>query len=279
MVRNLLNLTPSNQYLSGKQWFKNTAIDFNFIAGKQVYIISYPKSGRTWLRVLLGKILCDHFDIDEKWLLNTYKVTRLAKVLSTKFTHDNSELKKEIAWHELTTDKTRYRKKKVVLIIRDPKDLIVSSYFHATKRIHKFSKSLPEFIRSPKYGIRKIMNFYKIWYDQQTIPKDFLLIRYEEMHQDTVACIRSVLEFIETTNIPEQVINNAIEFCQFENMKQLERSGEFKSKVIQPTDPMDNESYKVRRGKVGGYRDYLSQEDIDFIDQIILESGNPFLYK
>ena len=278
MVRNLLRFTPSNQDILGKQWLKNLAIHLSIIPDKQVYIISYPKSGRTWLRVLVGKILCDHCDLDQRWLLNTYKVTTLAKILRTKFTHDNSELKKDIAWHKLATNKNHYRQKKVVLIVREPKDLIVSSYFHATKRINKFSKSLPEFIRSPKYGIRKIMAFYKIWYDHQTIPEDFLLIRYEEMHQDTVTCIHSVLQFIGASNIPETIINNAIEFCLFENMKQLERSGEFNTKIIQPVDPMDNESYKVRRGKVGGYRDYLSQEDIDFIDQIILEFGNPFGY-
>jgi len=32
----------------------------------KVYIISYPKSGRAWLRMLLGKALCEQFSLGEK---------------------------------------------------------------------------------------------------------------------------------------------------------------------------------------------------------------------
>jgi hypothetical protein len=39
----------------------------------------------------------------------------------------------------------------------------------------------------------------------------------------------------------------------------------------------DPESYKTRRGKVGGYVDYLTAEDIAFIDQTVNEFGCPFL--
>jgi hypothetical protein len=34
------------------------------------WIISFPKSGRTWLRVLLGKALCEELHLDETVMLD-----------------------------------------------------------------------------------------------------------------------------------------------------------------------------------------------------------------
>ena len=40
-------------------------------------------------------------------------------------------------------------------------------------------------------------------------------------------------------------------------MKKLEAAGAFDSKILKPGNVTDPESFKVRRGKVGGYREYL----------------------
>jgi len=44
-------------------------------------------------------------------------------------------------------------------------------------------------------------------------------------------------------------------------MKKMEAAGAFDSKILQPGDVRDPESFKVRRGKVGGYREYLLSDD------------------
>jgi hypothetical protein len=41
----------------------------------------------------------------------------------------------------------------------------------------------------------------------------------------------------------------------------LEAAGAFDSKILRPGDVRDPESFKVRRGKIGGYREYLSSDD------------------
>lgn len=261
-----------------KKWARNVACRLGILEVdgiNQVYIISYPKSGRTWLRVLLGKALCDRFGLDKKWLLSTHILTRQAGILSTLFTHDSSDTGK--SWTQLETDKSRYRNKKVVFLVRDPKDLIVSSYFHHTKRKNKFNGTISEFIRSDGYGIRKIIGFYKIWFENQTLPKDFLLLRYENLHEDAASCLRSLLAFIEAPPMPEKIVSDAVEFSSFENMRKMEMSSNFQRTSMKPGDPGDESSYKVRQGKIGGYVNYLSEEDIEFLDRIILETGHPFV--
>jgi Sulfotransferase domain len=57
----------------------------------------------------------------------------------------------------LETDKSRYRGTKVLYLIRDPRDVVVSCFFQATRRKKLFRGTLSEFIRSDNYGIRKIV--------------------------------------------------------------------------------------------------------------------------
>ena len=79
-----------------------------------VCVISYPKCGRTWLRVLLGKALCDKFRLDEQRILNTWELTKAAGVLRTEFTHDGAEHQELRRYDELTTNKREYRNIKVI---------------------------------------------------------------------------------------------------------------------------------------------------------------------
>jgi len=71
-----------------------------------------------------------------------------------------------------------------------------------------------------------------------------------------------------------------VSYACFANMQKLEASGQFPSKRLVPGNVNDIDSFKVRRGKVGGYRDYLNTEDCAFLDQLIREAGcsllNPY---
>ena len=61
-----------------------------------------------------------------------------------------------------------------------------------------------------------------------------------------------------------QTFSEAIEFTKFGNMKKLEAADAFDSKILHTRDKQDPESANVRRGKVGGFTDYLSLEDQAF---------------
>lgn len=242
----------------------------------KVYIISYPKCGRTWLRVMIGKVLCEKYNLPEDLLLDTYTLTKKAGTLRTKFTHDVSSLAAGRDYRTLKPDKTAYKDKKVIFLVREIKDVIVSAYFHATKRKKLFKGSISEFIRSNKYGVKKIVTFYNIWHANMDVPQDFLLVKYEDIHSDTKDMLRKVLNFIGVKDTPESVIENAVAFAKLENMKKFEKGKVFKGSKMTPGDETDPESFKVRKGKIGGYSEYLSAEDIKYIDDVIKEMGCPF---
>jgi hypothetical protein len=241
----------------------------------EVFVVSYPKCGRTWLRVLVGKALCEQFGLDESRLFKTLELSRAAKILPTKFVHDGAGGVAGIRWHDQETDKSRFADKKVALLVRDPRDVVVSSYFQAAKRMHAYAGSIHEFIRDECFGIRTIVAMYGAWEKSQHVPGDFLLLRYEDLHRDPAVCLRSLLGFMELEQPNEAAIAAAVRYGGFENMRRLEISGHFEHK-LRPGDPEDPESYKVRKGVVGGYADYLSPEDIRYVECVCREAGNPF---
>jgi hypothetical protein len=240
-----------------------------------VTVVSYPKCGRTWLRVLVGKALCEQFGLDEARLFKTQALCRAAKILPTKFIHDGTGGVAGIKWYEQERDRSHFEDKKVALLVRDPRDVVVSSYFQATKRMHVHAGSMREFIRDECFGIRTVVTMYEIWQENRDVPRAFLLLRYEEMHRDPAGCLRSLLEFMGLEHPDEAAIAAAVRYGAFENMRLLERSGIFPRKMS-PGDPGDEESYQVRKGKIGGYVDYLSPDDIAYVDRVIDEAGDPF---
>lgn len=61
-------------------------------------------------------------------------------------------------------------------------------------------------------------------------------------------------------------------------MNKLEAAGAFDSKILQPGDAHDSESFKVRRGKVGDYIDYLETTDMAYVAEVMRELDPRFGY-
>ncbi|MBS3810142.1 MAG: sulfotransferase domain-containing protein [Desulfobacterales bacterium] len=230
------------------------------------YIVSYPKSGRTWLRMLIGKSLAEKHNIAEDRIVRARYMTSAAGLLRTRFIHDGSATNEKRSCRELNHDKSAYKNTRLVLLSRDIKDTLVSSYFQATKRENIFEGSLSDFIRSEYFGAVKILEFYRQWYEQRHVPRDFLFIRYESLHKRPEQGLENVLTFLGASEVEPEVLNTAVEYCRFENLRKLEENQTINSGILSPKDPNDPESYKTRKGEVGGYRSYLSDEDIEYIE-------------
>jgi hypothetical protein len=54
-------------------------------------------------------------------------------------------------------------------------------------------------------------------------------------------------------------------------MKQAELNNTYESVRLRPGNVDDPESFKLRKGKINGYVDYLTEDDITYIDKIIKE--------
>ncbi len=244
-------------------------------AAPQVFLLSYPKAGRTWLRALVGKALVDAYGLPESQLLDTPALTRAASLPVAVFDHDQSALLTGLRWQDMATDRSAYRRRRVLLLGRDVRDNLVSAYFQATRRIHVYEGSLSAFIRHERYGIDKILAFYRIWATNRHVPEAFAFTRYEDMHRDPAGALADVLAFMGAA-VPASTIAAAVEYCRFENMRKAELEDRFHHDALRPGRMDDPEAFKVRKGKVGGYSEYLSPDDIAYIDAAVAARGCEF---
>jgi hypothetical protein len=90
---------------------------------------------------------------------------------------------------------------------------------------------------------------------------------------------RRVLAAVGETDPQARHFENALEFSRFGNMRKMEASLEYDRQLLQPGDVNDPESYKVRRGKIGGYVDYLDPSDVEYADQAMAALDPRFSYQ
>lgn len=237
-----------------------------------VFIVSYPKAGRTWLRVLIGKTICETCQINDNRLLDTYYLTSQVKINRVNYTHCGPlNINNYSHYSKLKFNKKLFKNKKIIFLIRDIRDTLVSSYFQEIKRDKVYNSGISSFILNETMGIKKIIAFYNMWFKNQKEVKEFRLIRYEDIHKNPEAVLRNVMKFIGIDKIDNKIIYQAIEFAAFKNMKKMEERNQFRDQALRSSKTTDKDSFKVRRGKVGGYTDYLSEDNINKIESILKE--------
>ncbi len=234
-----------------------------------VHLVSYPKCGRTWLVLLIVEALQRHHGL--KRVRNPLKPRRMAsRRRGIPYIHAHHDGGPEFLLpEEIPRDKTFYRGRKVIFLVRDPRDVLVSSYFQKAKRNYNYEGSMAEFLTERRGGLESILTFYNVWAASVNVPSDFLMVAYEDLHTDAHGELRRVLSFLGYTDVDEGVIDEAVEQCRFDNMRQLERNNQYKTGALSPRDPGDETTYKTRQGKRGGYRDHLSAQQIAWIDDVI----------
>jgi hypothetical protein len=172
---------------------------------------------------------------------------------------------------------------KIILLARDPRDCFVSLFLQLTRRDPNASvklrqKNVSEMLRDEKFGMRAIVDAMNNWLNEFSQRENFTLVRYEVLRASPAEHFRDLLAVLGESSPDANIFQEALEFSRFENMQKLEAAGAFDSNILHPGDVRDPESFKVRRGKVGGYREYLSAEDQHFAEAALTELDPRFGY-
>ncbi len=240
-----------------------------------IMLVSYPKSGVTWLQFMLGEIFRRHFVMTSEG--PTIRLTELTarhpKLPRIRWTHDCGDFIHEDGGrpnpHRLFAYSARwsFRNKRVVLMIRDPRDVVVSYFHQATKRSRRpmSFNSLSAFVRDPLYGFARIIRFHELWYQNRNTPSELVVVRYESLLSGGAGLLRPLLAFM-GLEVDEQLINRVYDESKPENLRKLEQKGAVEGMRIF-TD--DVNSLKVRKARAGTYREELSDEDIEFCNRLM----------
>lgn len=236
-------------------------------------IVSYPKSGRTWLRATITFYFSERFGLDDPPLLEFANLHYLdRRIPKLYFSHDDDPNARPEA---LSRDKSSYRDKRVLYLARDPRDVSVSMYFHRQKRDLDIDTNIFDFVNGPDGGLRTTIEFMNIWAEALATIPESLVVSYEAMHADSEKTLADVLRFFGEEPDPS-CVRAAVERARFDRLKAMEKSGSFESGRLTAADTSDDDSYKVRRGKVGGYTDYFDEAQQRVLDDLVTKHLSPF---
>jgi hypothetical protein len=234
-------------------------------------ILSIPKSGRTWLRAFICAYFCRRFGLEFTLRPGRYALPGFPRIV---FSHDLFEHRtKGDRWDRIRgkylVPRRELNRAKIILLARDPRDCFVSLFLQLTRRdpnapVNLKQKTVSEMLRDEKFGMHAIINAMNHWLNEFCERDNFTLVRYEALRASPAEHFRDLLAVLGEPSPNANIFQEALEFSRFENMQKLEAAGSFDSNILRPGDVRDPESFKVRRGKVGGYSEYLSTEDQQF---------------
>src|SRR5438874_11085277 len=258
--------------LANSRWTRrNFSSRARELSGGDVIILSIPKSGRTWLRAFLCACFCRRFGLEFTLRPGRYDLPGFPRVV---FSHDLFEHRtKGDRWDRVRgkylVPRRELKRAKIILLARDPRDCFVSLYLQLTRRDPNApaklrQKSVSKMLRYENFGMRAIISTMNDWLSEFSKRNNFILLRYEALRASPAENFRDLLAVLGEASPDANIFQEALEFSRFENMQKLEAAGAFDSNILHPGDVRDPESFKVRRGKVGGYREYLSIQDQEY---------------
>jgi hypothetical protein len=235
---------------------------------EDVFQASYPRSGSTWLRFMLFEILCGE---------------------DPGFRRIEDRLP-EIQWHRgappilpnrgrFIKTHEQYRKDytKAVLLVRDVRDVFLSAWamgqeFGVTELVSKgdFDSFLRVFINGKALQMGTWQAHTRSWLESPLARNgNLLIVKYEELRKNPEPKLSELLQFIGINPNP-QVIRKAVEDNSLQRMRAKEnkerQTGE-KSILLSRNKDVKEETRFVRKGKVGGWRDQLTDEQLEIIDR------------
>lgn len=223
-----------------------------------VTLHSFPKCGRTWLRTLLAHYFNHRFSLHVPVDMQT---------LFTIIPNDHGGLKgREHYQFAHIADMPLLLASHAVeaacndgdiLLLRSIPDVVVSDYFQQQKLGVK-EGDMDRFIDADNGSLMRYCRYLNRWAEQGAW-KRMHLITYEGLHRDTSGELARLLKHL---NIPVEsaYVEAAVNDSSFEQMRKAEKVA---GHAGMPKTGDNPEMMKVRKGKVGGYSDYLSASQVD----------------
>ena len=229
------------------------------------FFCSFQKSGRTWMRFMLGNYYNMMFSLgldlnfqnlyallpplsDKKLIGSAYQLLKNEKLPLIFFTHSRY-------------NPFLFNNRSTLFMIRSVYDTMVSFYFHNTKHHNNYNKGIKDFIRDPSLGVTKWINYINSW-SHYINSSNSCIISYENLYSNTRDELTRLLEYL-SLPIDIKIINKTIENSSFNKMQNIEIIDGI---AKHNHDRSNQEARRMRKGKIEGYLDYLDNQDLDYIN-------------
>lgn len=225
-----------------------------------VFVVSYPRSGVTWVGFMLANALKP--DPDEVLTLKDFG-TYVPDLNPEYFWGTDVRSRSgTVAGPRLFRIHAPYDPafRNVVYLIRDPRDVIVSHYHYLRLTEDDFHLTLQQFVEGRAYHWPCAWDEHVAGWLLRTYPYfGGLLVRYEDVHADPHTALERMLLHA-GHRVPAERIERAVADSAFDRMQQIEqRHGlAHESRADERT---------VRKGRVGGWEEELDPEAVAAIER------------
>jgi hypothetical protein len=278
LVRAISVFLPQSKAHALERWRRGREEFWKYNRCEYVFA-SYGKSGRTWVRVMISRYYQLVYKLPDNILMGFDNYHRLnSEIPRIFFTHDNY-----LRGYTGNVDsKKDFYDKKTVLLVRKPQDVAVSQFFQwkyrmrpAKKAMNKYPAheaeiSVYDFVKDDNQGLSHIIEFMNAWARELPRIRQLLVVRYEDLRAHPEQEMARIVEFL-GMEPDEALLRDTVEFASVENMRKKEQENYFwrSGSRVKAKDVNDPNTYKVRKAKVGGYRDYFDDDQVAELDAMV----------
>ncbi len=239
-------------------------LQINEVRPDDTFIVSYPKSGNTWVRFILAQILSGQtrqlsFNEVEDIVPDVYRSKdAIDKMPSPRF----------IKTHDVLF---RYYPK-TIYVVRDYRDVLVS-FYHYKLALKEYEGDFSSFIRSA--DVREPFGSWKDHVSKALAASkeehpSLILFRYEDIKSDFEKTVREMTLFCGIQSINTEELK---EITRFDKLRKVENESgsEFLTRSKQNF---------FREGQSGVWQSYFGQSDLDYLysDHELVTLMNQFGY-
>ena len=232
-----------------------------------IFLASYPRSGNTWMRLLLSDLILQKhgFETDTELPIPADKIVpgiEDNKIISDARLQPNYQIIKTHWFYSKVNEilaKPSWTPK-VIYLFRNPADSLCSffylkSYLARMNGLEANSRNLSSI---EKFCLKKVDRWCQhlkgYIHMKESDREKILFISYESMHEDLISILKNITEFIGFP-IDEPMAEKAIENHRFEKKKTQDPSF-------------------FRKGKIGSSKEELSSEVLSLIEEKTIQIYN-----
>lgn len=218
-----------------------------------IFLVSYPKSGNTWVRFLLANLIKQ-----DDTLIDFHNVHDYCPEWER-----HLEIIKGLSYPRIIKSHQQYNKifKKVIYLVRDGRDVYISYYHYLISEGHLSQEvSFKEFLSTYSFPYGCWSDHIKSWLKSPLFKaeKNFHIVYYEDLLSDPLGELSKIADYIGlTTNY--QDLKLAVENSSFDQMRSIEQKlgRKYSNK---------NEPSFVRKGMSGEWKQYFGNEEYKILE-------------
>lgn len=212
MIKAILKLLQQTKRAVGQRLYLQNEFVPRLIRPNDIFLVSFPKSGNTWVRFWLANLLRpEHLTINFRTI--NALVPPVMALPNLKHPLPDPRFIKSHAPFQ-----SQYPR--VVYILRDGRDAMLSYYYYQQAELPA-GTTLTDFLAQTPWPCGWAKHVAS-WLDAGLPADKFLLLRYEEMKQDPAGQLQRLIQFSQLTVSPER-FQQALEQSTFQAMRQAEQ--------------------------------------------------------